>query len=263
MATLSVDTPRVFESGHDEFVNGLPMIDNDIIYDGAAVGESAATGTFRPLVSGDQFAGFAVEQADNTVLGHVAGFVKVNVKQCGRVKLAVTGASAVTDVGAAVYATDDNVFTLTPSGTKIGVVARWIVSTDCIVDYDARENRYDRQVITCLIPLHATKVIHNLFVAPYACRVTAAKWTADIAQDIHGTIVKATGTATPASATTPIHTALDVDCNIAAHTVVSATLTSTVADLALVAGQRLALVLANALSTGSISITIELERVRS
>jgi hypothetical protein len=238
------------------------MIDNDIIYDGAAVGESGVTGTFRPLAGGDDFAGFAIASADNTVLGHAAGFRNVKVKQRGRVVLAVTGASAVTDEGASVFATDDDTFTLTPSGTRIGVVHRWIGGTACVVYFDVTSPA-PRQVISVSLGLHATKTEYNLWTATRAARVVAIKVTPDIAQGgaLTGTVVKATGTDTPVKTTTPMHAADAINLNATAHTVQNIALTATVADLALVAGQRIGLDLSGALSTGSANISIEVELI--
>ena len=63
MTTLALNTPRAYEGGNR---NDLPVIAADIIYEGAAVGVVAATGLTQPLVAGNKFAGFAVEQADNS-----------------------------------------------------------------------------------------------------------------------------------------------------------------------------------------------------
>lgn len=262
MATLAVDTPRVYETGHDEMLAGLPMVDNDIIYEGAAVGESGATGTFRPLASGDTFAGFASENADNTGTGHAAGAVSVPVKRRGVVKLSVTGASAITDEGASVFATDDDTFTLTPSGTRIGAVDKWLTGTTCMVRFDAL-NPAVRETITYKVPTIAGVTEHNIYTATSAVRVVSIKVTPDVAQGgaLTATIVKCTGTATPVKTTTPMHTADAIDLNAAAHTVQAITLSSTVADLALVAGQRIGIDLSGALTTGSANVTIELERI--
>jgi len=262
MATLAVDTPRVFESGHDDYDRALPMVDNDIIYDGSAVGESGATGYFRPLVNGDTFAGFAIGNADNTGVGHAAGAASVNVKRKGRVILAVVGSTAVTDEGSAVFATDDNVFSLTVAGTRIGKVAKWLSGTSCIVDFDADVPAV-RETISFPVGLHATKVLYNMYVASVPVRVVSLKYTPDIVQGgaLTATIVKATGTATPASATTPMHTAGAIDLNATAHTVQPLTLSSTVADLALVAGERIGFVESGAMTVGSGTVTISVERI--
>jgi len=133
MTTLADNNPRAYETGD---FNDLPVIANDIIFEGAAVGESSATGTFRPLVAGDNFAGFAVRKVDNT--GGSAAAKNVKVIQKGRIKLAVTGVTAVTDEGATVYASDDNTFTLSSTNnSEIGKIIRWISGTSCIVAFEA------------------------------------------------------------------------------------------------------------------------------
>ena len=113
------------------------------------------------------------------------------------------------------------------------------------------------------IPLHASKVIYNLFVARDAWQVTHIDYTPDIAQGaaLTATVVKAIGTATPASATTPMHTAAGIDLNAAAHTVQPKTLTSTTADLQLAAGDRIGLVLSGAMTVGSGLVSIRGKRI--
>lgn len=108
------------------------------------------------------------------------------------------------------------------------------------------------------IGLHASKVIHNLAVAKFAFTVTSIDYTPDIAQGgaLTATIVKASGTATPASATTPMHIAAAIDLNGTAHTVQPITVTVTAADLVLAAGDRIAVVLSGAMSVGSGLLTI-------
>jgi hypothetical protein len=140
MATLTKDTPREYESAADIWCNHIPVIASDIIYQGAAVGESGTSGTARPLEGGDNFLGFATQQADNSTGS--ASDINVKVRQKGTVKLKVTGASGVTDLGDEVYAADDNDFTLTASGaTQIGKVVRWISSTTCMVYFEGLQAR--------------------------------------------------------------------------------------------------------------------------
>jgi len=133
MTTLAIDTPRDYQIGDRE---DYPVIASDIIYEGAAVGENAS-GYARPLEAGDAFLGFAVDKADNAA--GAAGDKNVTVKTRGRAKLAVAGATAVTaNDRPAVYASDDNTFTLTStSNSLIGYVSRWISSGVCIVEFDA------------------------------------------------------------------------------------------------------------------------------
>lgn len=133
MTTLAADTPRSYELGD---IEEYPVVADDIIYEGAAVGENDS-GYAQPLAQGQPFLGFAERKADNS--GGSAGDVNVRVKQRGKVRLTVAGATAITaNDRPAVYASDDNTFTLTStSNTLIGYVSRWLASTDCIVEFDA------------------------------------------------------------------------------------------------------------------------------
>lgn len=138
MATLAADAKRNFEAEPEPIFNDLPVIANDIIYEGAAVGDNAS-GYARPLAGGDPFLGFAARRADNQTVVGAAGDINVVVRSRGIVTLTVTGASAVTDRDAPVYATDDDTFTLTggAGATLIGRVHRWVSSTTCQVFFVA------------------------------------------------------------------------------------------------------------------------------
>lgn len=132
MTTLSQNTPRALMLGD---IEDYPVIAGDIIYEGAAVGEDAA-GYSRPLVAGDPFQGFAEEKADNSDGG--AGAIDVNTRRRGRVELAIAGVAITANDGPAVYASDDNTFTLTVgANSKIGHVSRWVSSGVAIVEFDA------------------------------------------------------------------------------------------------------------------------------
>lgn len=131
MTTLAKDAPRVYVEGQ---LYTLPVIANDIIYQGAAVGDNAS-GYARPLVAGDPFRGFAELQADN--LGGNAGDVGVTLRRAGRIELAI-GSLAITDVGKDVFASDDDTFTLTQgSNTRIGYVAAFVSSGVGVVEFNA------------------------------------------------------------------------------------------------------------------------------
>lgn len=132
MATLAADTPRAFELGD---IEEYPVIADDIIYEGAAVGENAS-GYSRPLAAGDVFQGFAERQADNS--GGSAGDKTVRVKTRGKVQLAISGLAVTANDRVAVYASDDNTFTLTAtSNSLIGYVSRWVSTGVGIVEFDA------------------------------------------------------------------------------------------------------------------------------
>jgi len=131
MTTLSTDVARAYEQGDR---NHMGVIAADIIYEGAAVGDNGS-GYARPLVAGDPFRGFAVEKADNSA--GLVNAIKVWLRQKGRVELAISGL-AVTDVGKAVYASDDATFTLTAtSNSHIGRVIRFVSGGIGVVEFDA------------------------------------------------------------------------------------------------------------------------------
>lgn len=132
MTTLAANTPRAYEGGNR---NEIPMIASDIIYEGAAVGIVTASGHARPLVAADAFAGFAEAKADNSA--GAAAAINVRVVTNGLIELPI-GSLAITNIGAAVYASDDNTFTLTStSNTKIGKVHRFVSSGVGVVAFQA------------------------------------------------------------------------------------------------------------------------------
>jgi hypothetical protein len=132
MATLATNKPRGYELG--EF-NELPVIAADIIYEGAAVGDNGS-GLARPLVALDPFMGFAQRKADNSA--GAASAIRVQLRTRGLIELPVTGAASAADVGEAVYASDDDTFTLTSTNnTPIGKVHRWVSGTTCVVYFEA------------------------------------------------------------------------------------------------------------------------------
>ena len=132
MATLAVNALRDYQLGDTE---EYPVIADDIIYQGAAVGENAS-GYSRPLQAGDPFQGFAEAMADNA--GGAAGAVNVNVKARGRVVLAISGIGITANDRPVVYASDDNTFTLTAStNSPIGRVSRWVSTGVAVVEFDA------------------------------------------------------------------------------------------------------------------------------
>jgi len=134
MTTLAVDKFRIAVIGDR---SEYPIIANDIIYEGAAVGLVLATGHSRPLTSADKFAGFAESKCDNT--GGSAAAKNTRVVSKGIVQLPVTGAVA-TDIKQPVYATDDDTFTFLPTGgVFIGKVVRFVSSGIVEVAFDAIE----------------------------------------------------------------------------------------------------------------------------
>ncbi len=130
MTTLAKNTPRPYELGD---MNNLPVVASDIIYEGAAVGIDS-NGYARPLVAGDKFAGFSTEHVDNSSGNN--GDKTVRVRRRGAVELPIA-ALAITDNGAAVYASDDDTFTLvSTANSRIGTVVRWEETGVGLVDFE-------------------------------------------------------------------------------------------------------------------------------
>ena len=134
MTTLAADAHRDFQTGLYE---SHPMVASDIIYKHAAVGINSA-GYARPLNAseGDAFAGFAEAKVDNSA--GAAGDKRVRCKDKGYVVLTVENV-VITSVGAAVYAYDDDTFTLqtgSPTGTLIGWVSRFVSAGVAVVEFD-------------------------------------------------------------------------------------------------------------------------------
>lgn len=134
MTTSAADNARPYELGDR---NNIGIIAADIIYEGSAVGENGS-GYARPLVAGDPFIGFAAAKVDNAA--GAAGDKNVELITRGRVELPLTS-PAITDVGAAVYASDDATFTLTQGANSfIGRIVRVssaVAAGKAIVAFDA------------------------------------------------------------------------------------------------------------------------------
>lgn len=123
MTTLAADKRRNYGLDSDARYIDVPCVATDIVYEGSAVGESSSDGTARPLVGADTFIGFCVRRCDNAA--GAAEARKVRVLTRGSIAdFPVTGLDNINDYGAAVYAVDDNSFTLTSSTghTQIGKV---------------------------------------------------------------------------------------------------------------------------------------------
>lgn len=132
MTTLAQDVFRDFQLGEHE---DYPVIASDIIYRGAAVGENGS-GYARPLQAGDRFLGFATETVDNSTGS--AGDLNVRVLTRGRVELPISALAITANDRPAVYASDDNAFTLTVgSNSLIGYVSRWVSTGVGVVEFDA------------------------------------------------------------------------------------------------------------------------------
>ena len=131
MTTLAVDRARNFELGD---YNDLPCVASDIVYEGAAVGDNG-TNAARPLAGGDRFIGFAEAQVDNST--GAVGAKNVRVRAKGRVQLPITSIDT-TDLGKAIFASDDDTFTLTQgTNSHIGKAVRFVATGTVIVEFNA------------------------------------------------------------------------------------------------------------------------------
>ena len=104
----------------------------------------------------------------------------------------------------------------------------------------------------------ATVTEYDLWIIKRAIQVVSIDVVPSTLQGgaLTATIVKATGTATPANGTTPLHTANSINLNTGAYTVQSITLTSTTADLIFAAGERLGIDFSAAYTAGHAALTI-------
>lgn len=131
---LTKDTPRQYVGECQ--ANYYPVAGSQNIYQGAALGKSTL-GVVSEFTDGDVFAGFATD-AITTGADPKGAQILVNVKGGIRLTVAASGASA---VDAVVYATDDNTFSVTDSGsdTAIGVLRRQHAAngTEWTVDFKA------------------------------------------------------------------------------------------------------------------------------
>lgn len=135
MTTLAANEPRKIGASQVDTYGDLPVVQADIIYEGAAVGDNGS-GYARPLVAADPFWGFATRKIDNSDGSN--GDEDVHVQERGYITLSVTGVTGVGDVGSDVYATDDNTFTLTASGASaIGTVVRYVTGTTVVVYFES------------------------------------------------------------------------------------------------------------------------------
>ena len=132
MATLAANKIRTFRG--DSTYRDLPAVASDILYQGSAAGDSS--GTVRPLNAGDAFLGFVDAKSDNSAGS--ASAINVRLRQNGEVLLAITSVASTDDIGATVYASDDDTFTLaSTSNSSIGKITEWVSSTSAWVYFEA------------------------------------------------------------------------------------------------------------------------------
>lgn len=126
-----------FEAGVEPIMNTLPVATNTTIWQGGALTKATGGAQVVPGVATHvEFAGFAEEDVQNNP--GAAGAKSVRVRSKGIVRLAVTGVVATSAIGAPVYITDDNTFTLTDStGACMGKLHRYISDGVAMVYFES------------------------------------------------------------------------------------------------------------------------------
>lgn len=132
MSTLAKDKVRQFRNMAPAIE--YPAVAADILYRGSAAGDSS--GTVRPLNAGDAFMGFIDANADNSA--GAASAIGVSVIPEGEVLLSITSVASADDLGATVYASDDDTFTLaSTNNSAIGKITQWVSGTTAWVKFQA------------------------------------------------------------------------------------------------------------------------------
>lgn len=140
---LTADSPQVLVTGD---MNSVPIIDNDIVFEGAMVGLSVTTdepGYGKPLAAGavaadEIFLGHAIEKVDNT--GGAKGAKNIRLRS-GRYRLLCTLTGVlITDVGAPVYASDDETLTKTSTlNSYVGRVSRYVTTNKAEIEFETSQ----------------------------------------------------------------------------------------------------------------------------
>lgn len=116
---LSKDTPRMYDPAVEPIFADLPGKVSTTFYEGAAVTDDGGNGEVDNLAASEAFLGF-VEKG--VVTNATTSDINVRVRQKGIIKnLPVTGLDADTDLGVAVYASDNGTFTLTSTTTHVQI----------------------------------------------------------------------------------------------------------------------------------------------
>jgi hypothetical protein len=126
---MAVATSNVYptEKGSGEVIQSMPIADNVHIYKGQAIHQTG--GYARIAVVGDTtpIFGHAMEEVDNTLVGHAAGLKRIRVTAGRRVLLTGTGFSQAS-VGTMATVVDAN--TIGTGGTcNVGIIEEFVSST--------------------------------------------------------------------------------------------------------------------------------------
>ena len=142
--SLTKGVARTYGAGVNEYMIKSPVRAAVHIFEGSAV-SSPADGYCRPLTAAaaEGFRGFAEEGFDNTAAGAANGDGQTLLRKKGTVLLDVVGVSGEGDIGADVYASDDDTFTLSAgtNNVKIGKIVHFDSGTMVRVAFEATELR--------------------------------------------------------------------------------------------------------------------------
>lgn len=130
---LSKDTPTKVLGGH--YID-YPMLASATIYEGGFVGSSG--GYARALVAGDTFLGIAQKGCTETTAANGAEYCRTRAGVWR--ELRTVSSVAITDIGAAVYASDDATLTLTAgTNSPVGKIARYVTTDTAEVEFRSND----------------------------------------------------------------------------------------------------------------------------
>jgi len=128
---LAADVQLPIEEG---IYNEIPVAATTKIYEGAVV--SLSSGYAKGYAGTDTiFLGIAARQADNSAGS--AGAITVKVQQSVHYRQVTLASVAITDVGVAVYASDDATYTKTStSNLLVGKIHRYVAANTCVIRFE-------------------------------------------------------------------------------------------------------------------------------
>lgn len=159
----------------DQELRSFPVAASEHIWKGAFVGIERTSGHVRNLASGDQFAGIAYEEADNS--GGTGGDLSIRLYTQGDFVLAVGGATQAM-VGGPVHAVDSEVLTIGPSAgsSPVGVLLSVTGSGQGVVRIlPAGAQQIEHALQVPLTSLTTGAVMHPVLTPQRAIRVISAE----------------------------------------------------------------------------------------
>tara|TARA_Y100000310_G_scaffold308318_1_gene351295 strand:+ start:2409 stop:2852 length:444 start_codon:yes stop_codon:yes gene_type:complete len=133
---MALSADHIYETA-DTMVQAFQVTNASVIFAGSLVGVDNTTGLALAWtdVAAEQFVGFAMNGVTGDTTADEPPEVHVNTGGTVLKKVAVTGVTAITDVGNVVYATDDNTFDLSvgTNPNPVGLLTRYYTGTTCDV----------------------------------------------------------------------------------------------------------------------------------